>query len=1578
MCPSGLGSPIACGPGFVSGPDRLQCTPCPAGSYEALPGVCASCPLNAVSTAGARNCTACPPGMFSSDDRRLCFACGPGTFRAAGGSVCVPVADAVSVAPAASNASAVCKNGTVPNVERSECMRCPKGLFSVGGDCQRCPLNTFAPTEGLASCTGCVPGYVSAPDSQSCFPCPSGQYRSAAMATCERVAEGAMAPAASAGYTACGPGSIPNVFSSSYVCVPAESRGPVCWECHGVYAQNCFPCLPGSYRSVNMTGCEPVPPKSVSGPGQAEPTFCLPGTVPDGPKAACAPCLKGGYENDGFCETCPHNHISSADKATACEACPPGSVAAADQQKCVPCGTGLYRPENASDCIPVPPGAVALAGSPTYEVCEDGTVPNGPKSECVACGSYQANETCLVCGVNSVAPLPGSTACNLCKEGFVSVDGQECSPCLAGFYRHEPMAACAQAPRGAIALPGSRNYTVCEPGTVPDLERTACEPCTVEVEDECKACVGNTFSPVPGRTACLECEPGTVVDPDGQGCSPCRAGTFRSANMSSCSECLAGYVSKEGAAACTPCAPGTEARKGTSCELCRAGFYCVPPSAAAPCPDGFFSAAGSDSCEACPPGHISNADRTRCVECGGGTFQADGTVRRPAIGTWAPPATAGGCLECAPGWYPSNDSTRCIPCGSGTFMPEGTLQCVTCPRSRFAPREGTPFNCTECPAGFTSSPDRRSCLPCAPGFFRPARSSVDTCEPCPAAHVARAAGSAACAPWNLIGQAAQAIATQAPSRSRRRSRSLRAEAGAARRADLELESDEVDLVTEAIVYDTNSANVTRAEIKTDEAAKQRLYRIFAVVAGAAGGAVLLVGLLMACYIRFGVPTRPKVGATSRGARRLQRRKQVSRLDVLYTDDIAAAKRDLAERAAAREAARQLVAGGAAKLEGVSRRASVASLSGGRRASSVVEIGPSGPLGPAARTGRRGSVGVVSFGNVTPVSELGEPTDGPTQTEAAKSVAGAFATVIGVGLVLLAGESLPSFVVLQFAIANYETVQTLLSGTSPSAAAIAGPVEVSASFLGWSAGPSCFVREQAAANASRGALTNATAEGVVVSWRAISPVNETQAPAGVASAAFNVSERTCTVTWRCEACRVASTASAAAAVDFRLVSRLAFAVAIRYSVKVPKYASIRGVVTTSTRDEKLKQLTVFRGARPVAVPVLLTPVHFEHAADGVPQYDAALRQASNRDAELDETSFGLCSLTRQLSDPSCASVESVGFRAELAVNEVYLLVSRVIRASYLDTAADLASLIGTALAAGGQIVLAYFAARRVAQMRAAMFERVRGKGARAPALNTLPSPSPSDPPQPAPAPASVLELKWPASTSSIGSAGRGGDAAPPSAALDPPAPSPDPPAPDPPPSAPASSASNSAAEPSGDVLEPSTSAPLPTQPPPPPPLRRARVASVIELSGHPPMPEPAKPEPEFRRGRSSSLPLIHHTSGPAFSYSFSHLGLRDSRFTALNAAMSPAAAARRNSLLQLAAPRPSPPANEAEATTAAPSRRSSVQPPASPSAPALAAAAARRASFLDLQLPPPTSTIDIDVPPRSMSATVGVTVQKLPT
>eukprot|EP00741_Cyanophora_paradoxa_P010836 tig00020552_g10477.t1 len=197
---------------------------------------------------------------------------------------------------------------------------------------------------------------------------------------------------------------------------------------------------------------------------------------------------------------------------------------------------------------------------------------------------------------------------------------------------------------------------------------------------------------------------------------------------------------------------------------------------------------------------------------------------------------------------------------------------------------------------------------------------------------------------------------------------------------------------------------------------------------------------------------------------------------------------------------------------------------------------------------------------------------------------------------------------------------------------------------------CALRDAAAARAGR-LKTDEERSGVYVVVTAIQALDGSPPPASTAF--YNQTSRSCVVTWRCARCRLAAAANVS--VDFRLVSRLAFAVAVNYVVKVPSYLTIQGRVTTHADG----LFTVLRGQELATLPVTLTPLHFEDARDGSARYDASVRPADNRLAERNDESFSLCSLTLPLADAACAG-EVVGFRAGFEVSSVYTQVSRVIK------------------------------------------------------------------------------------------------------------------------------------------------------------------------------------------------------------------------------------------------------------------------------------------------------------------------------
>eukprot|EP00741_Cyanophora_paradoxa_P025426 tig00000381_g24545.t1 len=294
-----------CAPGSVPNDARSECVACRKGTREA-DGVCERCPLNTVTSLdGQRDCTACEAGYVAAADSQTCTPCATGSYRSASMAACLPVPEK-AVALAGSANYTTCLAGHVPNGARSECVACAAGTYDKAGVCERCPLNSIAPTAGSATCTACQAGYAAADDAQSCQPCMAGTYRSAGMLACTAVPARSVAQTAATNYTMCAPGSVPNDARSECVACRKGTREadgvcercPLntvtsldgqrdCTACEAGYvaaadSQTCTPCAAGSYRSASMAACLPVPEKAVALTGSANYTTCLAGHVPNG------------------------------------------------------------------------------------------------------------------------------------------------------------------------------------------------------------------------------------------------------------------------------------------------------------------------------------------------------------------------------------------------------------------------------------------------------------------------------------------------------------------------------------------------------------------------------------------------------------------------------------------------------------------------------------------------------------------------------------------------------------------------------------------------------------------------------------------------------------------------------------------------------------------------------------------------------------------------------------------------------------------------------------------------------------------------------------------------------------------------------------------------------------------------------------------------------------------------------------------------------------------------------------------------------------------------------------------------
>eukprot|EP00741_Cyanophora_paradoxa_P022280 tig00000246_g21509.t1 len=889
-----------------------------------------------------------------------------------------------------------------------------------------------------------------------------------------------------------------------------------------------------------------------------------------------------------------------------------------------------------TDCTPVPFRSVALAGSPTWTVCDAGYVADGPRAICIPCpaGSYQVNDSCILCETNWVAATPGLDRCEQCDNGTVAAaNGQFCVPCLPGFYRHEGMVECERAPRGAIAAAGSRNYTMCDRGSRPDLEATSCDVCergTIEVGWECIDCIGLMYAPDRGMTSCKTCclEPpwGHFASNDSTRYIPCDAGFFEwlpknTSRPRKCLQCPLGtYAPKEGTFEhCTNCSLGFySAPDFRSCLPCPLGSYRDSHFATCqPCP--ITTAArreGMVQCEPCPPGKVPRKDRAECVDCEGGYMPINGTcVRCDSVSTALPGDPT--CTPCPEGFVANDLGTECIACNVSMYRPAGAMSCIKCPRNTVS-GNGSP-GCTRCPGGEVSDETQAFCSPCARGQYR--NVSMDYCTPCPPGFMSGEDGATACVPCaatqlcpvgtadpveipryqDVIGGIKDLVAGARIVPQRRRVRLLGCAeptkcSDGRRRGLLQDAIDE--FVVETFVDDTVNATITRPEIEDESVAFAQLYRIITYIAAAVGALVLVAAIAICVHLK-----------TGSGDRAAERYRRVAKINVLYSE--------------------------------------------------VVD------------------------------QTLQENADLEAASDVLRAAGGVFA-IAGLGFAVIAA----AFVVLQYAIANYTVLQTLLGGASPSAGDITGVFAVRAAFVGYPG--SCAVRGSADPSGFA-TPSDASWVGATASFRGIAPVDDDPKSLPQLSAFYNETQRACIVDWMCQNCTLSAATNVS--VELRLASRMALAVAVTYKIEVPTNLTVKGRVRTRSDAT----LGVFRGLRPVVAPLSLVPLHFEDERDGSPRYDTSLWPSSNRGAEAEEESFSLCSLTLPLSHPSCAG-ESVAFRAAFELSDVHVRISRVERASLLDMFADLSALAGSAIDIGCQMLLAFVALLQLMQASQSRYPR----------------------------------------------------------------------------------------------------------------------------------------------------------------------------------------------------------------------------------------------------------------------------------
>ena len=205
-------------------------------------------------------------------------------------------------------------------------------------------------------------------------------------------------------------------------------------------------------------------------------------------------------------------------------------------------------------------------------------------------------------------PFSTESSCSSCPTGQYGSalknddDGTSCTDCPDGTFMYNSNLAIG----ATSALECSYSAATCPPGTEPNTETHACDPCVVG-----KYQIG---------MACKICGAGKFIDQVGQ----------------------------SGQDSCLSCSPGTfNADKGVIAEYHDSSEDCLS------CPDQTHSNFGAAFCDQCPAGKSTlrntTSKTTSCLPCDTGRYQ-DSSGNES-------------CLDCPIGWYQMFEQKQfCLPC----------------------------------------------------------------------------------------------------------------------------------------------------------------------------------------------------------------------------------------------------------------------------------------------------------------------------------------------------------------------------------------------------------------------------------------------------------------------------------------------------------------------------------------------------------------------------------------------------------------------------------------------------------------------------------------------------------------------------------------------------------------------------------------------------------------------------------------------------------------------------------------------------------------------------------------------------
>ena len=790
-CPQGQSSAIPtdypCPEGHSCPSGSFQPQPCPAGTYQDLPGqsACLACPPGFYCNPSSNDLApivsfdeyVCPVGHYCPEGTQYStqYPCLLGTFSNLTGLInaaqCQPCLGSfycgergLPYPVTLCSAGYFCISGamTASPLQSPNADICPAGSYCPEGtaDPVNCPIGTYSNETGLQSvfeCMACTPGfYCSSPGIvEPTGPCEAGFFcqGGAQNAFWEVCTEGSFCPLQSVSGSPCPMGTFSNItgLSNASDCLHCP-LGMYC-ESEGLVVPT-GQCGAGYYcPGGSVTRFDFMCPAGLYCPfGSFQPSECASGTfTSEAGSVSCEVCPAGF-----FClsvaanySTLPVQALNSTFNIQPCPAgyvCPIGTgldwrpcslgtfsnttgLSAIDQ--CTPCSAGMY----CSSTGLIRPSGYCFGG---YFCSVGNFIPN-PNTSAILYSGNNSFQCLLLETIGSICP-PG-TSCVIgsdtplpCAEGTYSGDeGQtECWSCPAGFY-------CPSGTSEFNRFPCSSGH-YCPGGT-----RYANEfPCPV-----------GTFNPyklAQNLSECLPCSGGKYCESPGLSTPTgnCTEGYFCELaidlpspfNETFGSICPIGHYCPEMSAAPDLCDPGSycgQSGLASPESACSAGFFCslgadtpTPTDGVTGniCPEGSYCIEGSFSPSECPAGYFLNFTGGRnfsdCHLCLAGMFCSGYGLSAPS----------GPCHE---GYFCPQGQVSPEPlqfaCPLAHFCPSGSASATPCPAGTYQD-EHMQHTCKECPSGYfcsnaTGPVANFEPFICPLGFFCPNGTRYGNEFPCP-------------------------------------------------------------------------------------------------------------------------------------------------------------------------------------------------------------------------------------------------------------------------------------------------------------------------------------------------------------------------------------------------------------------------------------------------------------------------------------------------------------------------------------------------------------------------------------------------------------------------------------------------------------------------------------------------------------------------------------------------------------------------------------------------------------------------------------------------------------------------------